>query len=64
VAAADLTGDGIAEIIVGSGGEQRKAGKRSSKVRIYGASGELSKTITPYANSHSGVNVTVGEMGL
>jgi len=65
VAAADLTGDGIAEVIVGSGGEQRTAtGSKSPKVRIFGASGKLSKTITPYANSQSGVNVTVGEMGL
>lgn len=66
VAAADLTGDGIAEVIVGSGGEHRTAaGSKSPKVRIFGASGKLSKTITtPYANSQSGVNVTVGEMGL
>jgi len=65
VAAADLTGDGIAEIIVGSGGEQRTAaGSKSPKVRIFGASGKLSKTITLHANSQNGVNVTVGEMGL
>jgi hypothetical protein len=65
VAAADLSGDGIAEVIVGSGGEQRTAtGSKSPKVRIFGASGKLSKTITLYANSQSGVNVTVGEMGL
>jgi serralysin len=66
VATADLTGDGIAEVIVGSGADQRSAAgsSKSSKVRIFSAAGKLSNTITPYANSQSGVNVTVGEMGL
>jgi sugar lactone lactonase YvrE len=65
VAAADLTGDGIAEVIVGSGVDQRPAGRSDwSKVRIFNASGKLSNTITPYANSQGGVNVTAGEMGL
>ncbi len=65
VAAADLTGDGIAEVVVGSGEAQRSSkNNKTSKVSIFNAAGKLLKTITPYANSHSGVNVTVGEMGL
>ena len=65
VAATDLTGDGIAEVIVGSGPALGWSGNsNSSKIGIFNASGKLSNTITPYANSQSGVNVTVGEMGL
>jgi hypothetical protein len=65
VAAADLTGDGIAEVIVGSGVDERAAGgRKSSNVMIFDASGRLLNTITPDANSQSGVNVTVGEIGL
>jgi hypothetical protein len=65
VASADLNGDGIAEVIVGSGPDPRTAGKsRSSTIGIFNAAGSISNTITPYANSHSGVDVTVGEMGL
>ena len=65
VAAADLTGDGIAEVIVGSGVDQRSAGgRKSSQVMIFDASGKLLNTITPDANSQGGVNVTAGEMGL
>jgi hypothetical protein len=61
VAAADLTADGIAEVIVGSGSAARRT---SSKIGIFNAAGTLSNSITPYANSQGGVNVTVGEMGL
>lgn len=65
VAAADLTGDGIAEVIVGSGVDERAAGgRKSTSVMVFDASGRLLYTITPDANSQSGVNVTVGEMGL
>ncbi len=64
VAAADLTGDGIAEVIVGSGVDQRTGGRKSSSVMIFDASGKLLNTITPDASSQSGLNVTVGEMGL
>jgi sugar lactone lactonase YvrE len=65
VAADDLTGDGIAEVIVGSGEVQRSLrNSKASKVGIFNAAGKLLKTITPYANSQSGVNVAVGEMGL
>jgi hypothetical protein len=65
VAAADLNGDGIAEVIVGSGPDPRTAGKSTpSTVRIFNAAGSISNTMTPYANSHTGVDVTVGEMGL
>jgi len=65
VAAADLTGDGIAEVLVGSGVDQRSARSgKASTVKIFTATGNLSNTLTPYANSQSGVTVTVGEMGL
>jgi hypothetical protein len=72
-AAADLDGDGIAEIIAGLGaelggatadnGEERKH-KKMKTVRVYTATGSLKYAITPYDESRYGVKVAAGELGL
>ena len=39
-------------------------GSSSSKIKVYGADGTLTYSITPYDDVQGGVNVSVGELGL
>ncbi len=51
LAAADLDGDGIADIIAGVGGEsgkERTKGKSAGVVKVFNAQGALSYTVTPF----------------
>jgi hypothetical protein len=73
VSAADLDGDGIAEIVAGAGPDPgRTAGsykdgrvlRTEHPVKIFNASGECEYTIKPYVKTSYGVKVATGDLGL
>lgn len=79
VSAADLDGDGVAEILAGvevtqKAGKNNKNSKgdddrdddsgRTSEVRVFGADGTLKYAITPFENAKDGINLAVGDLGL
>jgi hypothetical protein len=70
VAATDLDGDGLVEIVSGAGPDPN-AGKKPNgnkaaepSVRVFGASGSEKFSITPYTDTGYGAKVAVGELGL
>lgn len=72
IAAADLDGDGIAEVVVGAEKKEKNRKDRSGRsehggsaeVRIYSAAGGLQKKIIPFDSVKQGINVAIGDMGL
>ena len=66
VAAADLDGDGIAEIIAGIGAAKSSRESKTDRgtVKVLSAAGALKFSVTPYEDSRDGVKVAVGDMGL
>ncbi len=59
IAAGDTDGDGMAEIVAGTGPDP----KNSSLVRIYRTDGTMISEFTPYNSKHGyGVTVTAGDM--
>jgi len=70
VAAADLDGDGIAEIIAGVGADPSIFTSTPNPITsattfvIYSANGVLIKALQPYTDTRYGVKVAVGDLGL
>ena len=70
VAAADLDGDGKAEIVVGAGPDKHAGKTMKTKdntehtLKAFSALGVLQFSVQPYAGTGYGVNVAIGELGL
>ncbi len=73
VSAADLDGDGIAEVVAGAGPDPARAAgtykegrvlRTEHSVKIFSASGECEYTIKPYSKTTYGVKVAIGDLGL
>lgn len=70
VAAGDLDGDGIVEIVTGAGPDpgagKKPAGNKTAEptVKIFGVTGTEKISLSPYTDTGYGAKVAVGELGL